>query len=241
MEYKKIKPKKIYEVVAETLHEMIRKGELKPGERMDSVQQLAENFQVGRSAIREALSALRAMGLVEMRQGEGTFITEFDSSMMNFPLSTAILMNQKDMIHLLEVRKILEVGAAGLAAQHRTDHDLIQMAEALDGMKQGIGNEELGERADLQFHMAITEASKNPMLGQLMNTVSALMMETMKETRRIWLYSKETTMERLHWEHAQIYESIAEGSAHKAQSFMMSHLENVEKILNKYVTEATPD
>ncbi len=70
MEYKRIKPKKIYEEVAETLLENIKEGSLKPGDRLDSVQQLAENFQVGRSAIREALSALRAMGLLEMKQGK---------------------------------------------------------------------------------------------------------------------------------------------------------------------------
>ncbi|MDP4087292.1 MAG: GntR family transcriptional regulator, partial [Bacillota bacterium] len=67
MNYKKIKPKKLYEEVAEVIYEMIRTGELKPGQKLDSVQQLAENFQVGRSAIREALTSLRAMGLVEMR------------------------------------------------------------------------------------------------------------------------------------------------------------------------------
>ena len=63
LQYKQIKPKKIYEEVAEALHEMIRTGQLKPGDKLESVQQLAENFQVSRSATREALSALKAMGL----------------------------------------------------------------------------------------------------------------------------------------------------------------------------------
>ena len=67
-EIQKNKTKKIYEEVAEAIYEMIRTGQLKPGDKLDSVQQLAENFNVGRSAIREALSALKAMGLIEMRQ-----------------------------------------------------------------------------------------------------------------------------------------------------------------------------
>ncbi|MEH6858320.1 GntR family transcriptional regulator, partial [Priestia megaterium] len=92
MEYKRIKPKKIYEEVAETLLENIKEGSLKPGDRLDSVQQLAENFQVGRSAIREALSALRAMGLLEMKQGEGTFVREFNSDMLSLPVTSAVLM-----------------------------------------------------------------------------------------------------------------------------------------------------
>ncbi|MDN4522950.1 FadR/GntR family transcriptional regulator [Fictibacillus fluitans] len=240
MAYQKIKPKKIYEEVAEALHEMIRKGELKPGEKLDSVQQLAENFQVGRSAIREALTALKAMGLVEMRQGEGTFVREFDASAMIFPLSTAILMNQKDIKHLLQVRKILEGGAAALAAENRTESDIETLTQALKEMKEAVGNKELGEQSDLNFHLAIAGASKNPMLGQLMNTVSDMMVETMKETRRIWLYSEETTMERLHWEHAQILEAVVEQNGFKAQNFMMSHLEHVEKILNRYVNQSQP-
>ncbi|MDR6997848.1 DNA-binding FadR family transcriptional regulator [Neobacillus niacini] len=79
MNYKKIKPKKIYEEVAEAIQDMIRTGKIKPGDKLDSVQQLAENFQVGRSAIREALTSLRAMGLVEMKQGEGTYVRLFEN------------------------------------------------------------------------------------------------------------------------------------------------------------------
>ena len=85
MKYKKIKPKKIYEEVAEAIYEMIRSGQVKPGEKLDSVQQLAENFQVGRSAIREALTSLRAMGLVEMKQGEGTYVNEFETNQITLP------------------------------------------------------------------------------------------------------------------------------------------------------------
>ena len=65
---------------------MIKTGELKPGDRLDSVEQLAEIFDVSRSAVREALSGMRAMGLVVMRQGEGTFVTKFDA--VNFSLPT---------------------------------------------------------------------------------------------------------------------------------------------------------
>ena len=84
------------------------------------MQQLAENFQVGRSAIREALSALKAMGLIEMKQGEGTYVRQFEASSIHFPLSTAMLMNKDDVINLLEVRKIIEIGAATSAAAKRT-------------------------------------------------------------------------------------------------------------------------
>ncbi|MGG1678944.1 FadR/GntR family transcriptional regulator [Neobacillus sp. NRS-1170] len=235
MKYKKIKPKKIYEEVAEAIYEMIRTGQLKPGDKLDSVQQLAENFQVGRSAIREALTSLRAMGLIEMKQGEGTYINEFESDQITFPLSTAILMNKDDITHLLEVRKIIEVGTAGAAAKKRTDHHLKNMVSALKDMNEAQGNEELGEKADLQFHLSIAEASQNPLLLSLMNHVSDLMGETMKETRRVWLYSKQTTLERLYEEHVAIYEAIRDENEDRAKQSMLKHLENVEEILQKYL------
>lgn len=238
MQYKKIKPKKIYEEVAEAIHGMIRSGQLKPGDKLDSVQQLAENFQVGRSAIREALSALRAMGLIEIRQGEGTYVREFESEQISLPLSTAILMNAQDTVHLLEVRKILEAGTAFSAAKKRTEGQLQTMKEALEDMKRASGDEDLGEKADLQFHIAIAESSHNPLLISLMNHVSGLMGETMKDTRRLWLYSKQTTTDRLHDEHYAIYKAIKEQKAEEARNMMLSHIENVENILHKYIDHA---
>ncbi|XJZ28291.1 FadR/GntR family transcriptional regulator [Bacillota bacterium Lsc_1132] len=236
--YKKIKPKKIYEEVTEAIYEMIRTGKLKPGQKLDSVQQMAENFQVGRSAIREALTSLRAMGLVEMRQGEGTYIKEFTTERITFPLSTAILMNKEDIAHLLEVRKIIEVGTVSVSAKKRTEDQLNEMEEALKDMKRAHGNQELGEEADLKFHLAIAKGSQNTLLINLLNQVSEMMAVTMKETRRVWLYSNEITMEQLYDEHDLIFQAIRNQDEAKASRFMMVHLDNVEAILQKYYEQS---
>jgi GntR family transcriptional regulator, transcriptional repressor for pyruvate dehydrogenase complex len=238
IEYKRIKPRKIYEEVAEILHGMIKRGELKPGDKLDSVQQLAENFQVGRSAIREALSALRAMGLVEMRQGEGTFIKQFDPESNTLSLSSAILMNQTDIIHLLEVRKILEVGSVRSAARNRTDEDIMELTATLEKMRKSFGDEKAGEKADILFHLGIAKASKNPLLIRLMNNVSDIMAESMRELRRIWLYSKETTVERLYIHHEQILQAIIDQDEEKAQELMYAHLEVMEKNLADYYNDS---
>ncbi len=140
---------------------MIQTGQLKPGDKLDSVQQLAENFQVGRAAIREALTALRAMGLIEMKQGEGTYVREFDPAMLSFPISAAVLMNKEDVAHLLEVRKLLEVGAAGVAAKRRTDEDLRAMQSALTQMREAIGDEELGEKRTFYFIWQLPQQRKS--------------------------------------------------------------------------------
>ena len=137
---------------------MIKNGTLKPGDKLLPVHQLAEQFQVGRSAVREALSALRAMGLIEMKQGEGTYVKNFDSSSLTKSLNNRLLMKKEDILNLLEVRKVLEVGAVRVAAAKRTEDNLQNMKHWLDEMAKSIGDEKAGEKADFQFHMGIAEA-----------------------------------------------------------------------------------
>lgn len=230
MEYKKIKTKKIYEEVAEALINMIKNGSIKPGDRLDSVQQLAENFQVGRSAIREALSALRAMGLVEMRQGEGTYVKAFDPKSLSLPVHTALLMNKEDIHNLLEVRKILEAGSVDAAAEKRTEEHLLQIKEALDEMKDA-DDEKLREQADLHFHLAIAKASQNSLLLNLMDNVSEMMGTMIKETRRILLYSEQARDVNLYEDHLNIYKAILSQDQKMARQSMMNHLEKVERVL----------
>jgi len=228
--------------VSEILHEKIRSGVLKPGDRLDSVEQLAEQLQVSRSAVREALSALNAMGLIEIKQGSGTFVKSVPSNRLDFPLSTAMLSNKHGIAHLLEVRKIIEVGAAASAAVHRTERDIQAMLQILEDMQQAHGDGELGEKVDYQFHVAIATASQNPLLTTILDQISGLMIDTMKETRRIWLYSKKTTSEQLYDEHMQIFLAIQQQNEELAKHAMAAHLNNVEKVLLQYfeTTESNP-
>ncbi|EMA6342177.1 FadR family transcriptional regulator [Bacillus cytotoxicus] len=231
MEYKSIKPKKIYEEVSEAILTMIKNGTLKPGDKLLPVHQLAEQFQVGRSAVREALSALRAMGLIEMKQGEGTYVKNFDSSSLTKSLNHTLLMKKEDILNLLEVRKVLEVGAVRAAATKRTEDNLQNMRHWLDEMEKGIGDEKAGEKADFHFHMAIAEASHNKILLELMNHVSEMIAETIGESRRIILYGEQTTAERLLEEHQAIYEAVLGQDIDSAQQAMLNHLTNVEHIV----------
>ena len=125
---------------------MIKNGTLKPGDKLLPVHQLAEQFQVGRSAVREALSALRAMGLIEMKQGEGTYVKNFDSSSLTKSLNNRLLMKKEDILNLLEVRKVLEVGAVRVAAAKRTEDNLQNMKHWLDEMAKSVGDEKAGEK-----------------------------------------------------------------------------------------------
>ncbi|MGE7120084.1 FadR/GntR family transcriptional regulator [Peribacillus sp. NPDC097264] len=239
MAYKKIKPKKIYEEVSDELYEMIRSGTLKPGDKLDSIQQLAENFQVGRPAIREALSALSSMGLIEIKQGEGTFVKTFDPSIMNYPLTTALLMDKENIKDLLEVRKILESGTAELAAKKRTAEDIAEMETKLAEMLKVADDEALSDRADIGFHVTIANASKNELLITLMSQVSVMMTEKMRDIRRLALYSEEMSLKRLYQQHTQIYQAIVDKDEAGARHAMLFHLQNVEESFDKFILQTS--
>ncbi|MCY8937627.1 FadR family transcriptional regulator [Peribacillus frigoritolerans] len=214
---------------------MIRSGSLKPGEQLDSIQQLAENFQVGRPAIREALSALSSMGLIEIKQGEGTFVKTFDPAIMNHPLSAALLMDQDNIKHLLEVRKILESGTAEVAAKKRTEENLSELKDMLFNMEKVSDDEELSDKADISFHVAVANASQNELLITLMNHVSELMTEKMRDIRRAALYSEEMTLKQLYQQHVRIYDAIAAQDEDGARSAMLFHLQSVEESLDRVI------
>lgn len=229
-----IKTKKIYEEITDHIINRVKQGELVSGDRLESVEKLAEAFGVSRSAVREALSGLRAMGLVEMRQGEGTFITSFDASSFSLPAVTALIMKSKDLKELAQVRRMLEIGTVGLAAENRTESDLDSLYEALKLMPNAKGERELGEQADLAFHLAIAEATQNKMLMNLQKSVADITLESMRETRRVVLYT-EDGVDRLYREHEQIYNAIKNQDIEKAQTAMRHHLVLVEEVLSEYI------
>lgn len=229
-----IKTKKIYEEITDHIINRVKQGELVSGDRLESVEKLAEAFDVSRSAVREALSGLRAMGLVEMRQGEGTFITSFDASSFSLPAVTALIMKRNDLKELAQVRRMLEIGTVGLAAENRTESDLDSLYEALKLMPSAKGERELGEQADLAFHLAIAEATQNKMLMNLQKSVADITLESMRETRRVVLYT-EDGVDRLYREHEQIYDAIKNQDADKAQAAMRHHLVLVEEVLSEYI------
>ncbi|ARK30264.1 FadR/GntR family transcriptional regulator [Halalkalibacter krulwichiae] len=224
-----VRPKKIYEIVAERITEMIKNGEVSPGERLASVQQLAEDFNVGRSAIREALSALKAVGLVEIKQGEGTFVKKINHDIAANVIPSVAFMKQEDVRQLFEIRKIVETGAASLAALNHTEEDLQQIENIIDEMKRAVGDGELGEKADVDFHMAIVRSTKNEMLLKLLETVSDTMQVAMREARKLFLYTESDQMQKLYKDHLEIFEAIKSKDSKKAYDAMMKHIVDVEK------------
>ncbi|RKP57307.1 FadR family transcriptional regulator [Cohnella endophytica] len=228
----KIATAKGHELVAEHILQQIKSGEWSPGHRLPSVVELAESYGVGRSTIREAASALKAMGWLDVRHGGGTFVSK---ELPNEPKNGTddLFRNASSLIELLEVRKSLEVGAASLAAQRRGPQHLLRMQEQLSVMEKSLaGNEtSVGERADADFHMEIVAASGNSLMMKLMESLSDRFAESIRQTRELWFYRENATATRLLQEHRMIYEAIEGQDKKSAEDLISLHLTKVIEVL----------
>ena len=231
---KPIKTKKIYEQIVDQIGVLVAGGQLKPGDRLPSERELVERFQVSRASIREAISALEMMGLIEVRSGEGTYIRHVNIDSVVAPLAWMLFIEKDADLELYEVRKILEVQAAGVAAERAQEDAIRDMYEALEAMRLDLENDCLGESADLQFHLAIARGTHNKILIRLMNTIADTMHKTLQSSRGK-LYEDETTPGRLYQEHCSLYEAIKNHNVLEAQQLMLDHLVGVESQLAKYL------
>lgn len=231
---KPIKTKKIYEQIVDQIGLLVAEGQLKPGDRLPSERELVERFQVSRASIREAISALEMMGLIEVRSGEGTYIRQVNIDSVVAPLAWMLFIEKDADLELYEARKILEVQAAGLAAERAEEDELKDMFEALEVMRMDLQIQRLGEDADHFFHYAIARATHNKILIRLMNTISDTVRKTLI-TSRSKLYEDTNTPEKLYIEHCAIYEAVKNHDVEKAQQLMLAHLVGVETQLAKYL------
>ncbi|CAM3560603.1 FadR/GntR family transcriptional regulator [Marinicrinis lubricantis] len=235
IEYNKIKKSHIYETIAQQIREQIVSGKVKPGQKLPSTKELSESFQVGRSTVREALSALRAMGLIEIRQGEGSYVKSITPQDVEIPDLDSLLMQRDTLLELLEARKALEVANAGLSAEKRTEEDLQQLSLILDEMREHLGSEEIGEKMDFAFHTALARSTHNSIMVRLLESISGQLETSIRETRRLYLYADSTISKRLWEQHQQVLNAIADKNAQQAQQYMQEHLLFVEALLKQQV------
>ena len=225
VEFKPIKTRKIYEEIVDQLKTLMTKGNLKPGDRLPSERELSERLGVSRASVREALTALEAIGILDIRPGEGTFVQRTTQSSTIEPLAWVLAVESNPVAELMEVRRVLEVEAAGLAAGRATDYQLAKITEALERMQEAAEKRELAVDYDLMFHFAIAKAAQNTVLLRIMNTVADIMHQTFKASRQ-QLYDCMATQ--IIQEHALILQAIKERNPEKARRCMLEHLNNVE-------------
>ncbi|HPS59503.1 MAG TPA: FadR/GntR family transcriptional regulator [Spirochaetota bacterium] len=228
MDFKPIQQQKIYEQIVEQIRVMITEGNLKPGDRLPAERVLAENLNVSRASLREALSALHLLGLLEIKSGEGTYIKQSDVNSIIQPLALLLMMERDTIVEILEVRKGLEVEAAGLAAVNATDEDFKIMTATIEEMENALQTSNLGEVADWKLHFAIAQASRNSLLVRLMNTISDTMRKTIKINRE-QLFRKKGNPQILFRQHLAVVEAIKSRNVELARQKMYEHLSFAEE------------
>ncbi|MGG4489174.1 FadR/GntR family transcriptional regulator [Metabacillus idriensis] len=220
----KISTRKVSDTISEQIEKMILDGSIAAGEKLPSVRELCERFGVGRSAVRDAITALKGKGLVVVKQGEGTYVSKFDSRKI---FSHAVMLtNANDVTELFQVRKIVETGMAEMAACNRSEKDLKQMNMILSTQTDAPWED------DYQFHLSIAKATGNALLIQFVQVISTTIKHAMIDFHQFIKCDNEA-IETIAVHHERIFESISSGKPNQSSEYMLQHLTFVESILHK--------
>ena len=227
MKTTKINRQKVYEVIAEQIKQQIINGDLKPGERLPTGKELCEMYQVGRSTVREALSALEIMGLIETRQGEGSTVKAWKPEDIELPNFQDFLISEETVLELMEARKSLEISISRMAAIKRTEEDLKKLEDNLNNMELNITNAKESKKIDMLFHQTLAQSTHNSIMVRLLGTISDQMDKAMEEIRRV-SFNTPGLSKRVMEEHRRIYHAVVKQDSALAQQRMLEHLEYFE-------------
>ncbi|MGM7634279.1 FadR/GntR family transcriptional regulator [Bacillus sp. Hm123] len=223
--------KKTYQVIVDQIKEYFLTEQLQPGDKLPTERELASRFNVSRTSVREALRKLEMKGIIEIKQGSGSFMKTSEFQLLGDELSTTIVHAENKLVYeMLELRRALEVECAFLASQRATSEDLEHIRQAIEKMKVAETDVELGLEADLHFHLSIVRASHNSIFLQLVQTLSEHMQDTIRATRRQRLADPERLQGTID-EHKQMYLAIVAGEGELAKQLMEKHITQIRKEL----------
>lgn len=217
------------EQVLDQLRALLDGGALKPGDQLPSERELSEELEVSRGTVREAVQFLGALGLVEIRHGQGTFVrATLANPEVHDEWRAWTLRNSGRIRDLLEVRRGLESFAAELAAQRRAEAELRSLEEALDGMATAIRSGDVTAlvQSDVNFHHGLSAAAGNPALVELADVLGQRLL---RERAAAW--DVPGRPERSLEEHTAIFKAVTSGDATAARAALIAHLDSVERDL----------
>jgi GntR family transcriptional repressor for pyruvate dehydrogenase complex len=207
--------------VADLILETILSRRLKVGDKLPSERELAEQFGVSRTVVREAVRGLAAKGVIEVRTGSGLRVAAVDASSVQESVSLFLRGAPIDLERVHEVRVVLEVHMAGLAAKRVTQADIVRLRGAHEHMNTDSGSAEERARDDLAFHRDIAVATHNELFVLLLDAIASSLVEIMRDN----LGSGSTPMALD--QHGRILEGIVARDADAAREAMAKHLEGV--------------
>lgn len=219
---KPIKPKRISDQVYEQLKDLIFKGEIKPGQQLLTERELAGSLGVSRPTVREAINKLVAIGLLEHRQGQGTFVRAPASGDKDF-LMNYMEGHEPDLVELLEVRLGIECNAVALAARRATEEDIATLEKLLKAMEENFAAGNVEGVDDVAFHMAIAYATKNVVQIHVMKNFYDLLFYGIKENLE-HLYTAHENLTAVIQQHTGIVDGIRQHDPDAASRAMKEHI-----------------
>ena len=227
--YQTVRTARLYEQIVEQIEESIRERRLKPGDQLPAERELAQQFGVSRTAVREAMKTLCEKGLVEAYSGRGTFVTSGKSQPVRHSLNW--LVNSRDALdarHVTELREILEPEFTALAATRIEDQQLAMMREAIDVMDRSMQDPQAYIEADLDFHLALAEAAGNPLILSLLDSIVDVLRE---ERLGVFAVPGGPTRGQIH--HKLILKAIEQRNPAKARKAMITHMQQIHEDTEK--------
>jgi GntR family transcriptional regulator, transcriptional repressor for pyruvate dehydrogenase complex len=214
------------EEVVSQLREMIHRGELRPGDRLPPERDLAKMLGVSRPTLRAGLRSLAAVGVLQSRQGAGTFVVKSDGppALDSSPLRLMASLHGFTSAEMFEARQSLEMAVAGLAAERATSEHLATMSEEIAGMYASLDDPEQFLVHDMRFHQTVAASSGNRILTSLMNMVATILFDVRSKTVK-----RATDLKESAEMHRQIYRTIREHNPEAARNAMCDHLVRAQK------------
>jgi len=212
---------------AEAIKALIVAGELTSGDALPPERHLAAMLGISRPSVREALRVLTAMNVVEPRHGGGTYITSLDPRLLARPINFLLQVEPRTFLHLFEVRQVLEVSAARLAAPKMTDEMATELQNLADEAAAALSHPVRYSELDFELHTKIIEATGNPIYLSLYESISDLLLESRRRTARIAAVRRQA-----HEDHLRIVAALAARDPDAAGSAMHDHLDRMRAVLH---------
>jgi GntR family transcriptional repressor for pyruvate dehydrogenase complex len=214
------------------IEELIVSGQLRPGDRLPSEKELGAKLAVSKTVIREAICSLAARGLVEVRAGSGTYVLAFAEEIVEKPLALLLRSHDIQPRHIQDVREVLEVRIAALAAEHAKPGDIEAMAKAISKLQKSRLTAGEYVEADVEFHHLLAQASGNILFSMLAHSLNVVMKEV-----RLLAFKLDgiSAAQRAITYHTRILDRIRARDMEGAADAMREHLEDAENTLQRVV------
>ena len=221
-----VRRSRIYEHIVEQIQALIGEGRLQPGDQLPPERVLAETFRVSRTSVREALRALELSGLVEGRQGGGTFVRTPSADDLVQPLASVLLAGKQELADVLEVREMIEPALARMAAERAGDDQVAEMEAILERQAEKVRRGETYPEEDAAFHHVIAVAAGNPLVLRLLG----VLMDLLHEVRAGYLQGGGRPKRSLDG-HQRILNAIKQRDGQAAYQATLEHISQVRERL----------